>query len=315
MIVRCCCLALITMRIRIFCIALLLILSSSLDAQDGFPFPNIPSELTEPLDRRDYLLQHYWDKYDFTDSLLAENVSVTEQGMSDFLFLLGDESLSTTIRLASIDSLCVRLVFGQNSTSKISELVEDYLYEPESPVYNEPLYAEFLSAFMDCDAFGELDKLRFGYYHSLVSRNQVGSVATAFEYFTPEGKPRSFPSSVITETAPPLTLLIFYDPDCQYCHRIITALSKDGLVSVALSQGQLQILAIYAGSDTEHWQRELPNLPSEWSYGCDHGSVMRLSLYNLRDLPCLYLLDSSAHVLLKDASLSQLRNHLSGCAE
>lgn len=300
------------MHIRILFIALFLSLSFVLRAQDSFPFPSIPSELTEPSDRRDWLLQHYWDKYDFADSLLAENISVTEQGISDFLFLLGDESLPAAVRSASIDSLCAHLISGAYSTSKISSLVDDYLYEPESPVYNEPLYAEFLAAFMDCDAFGEFDKLRFGYYHSLVSRNQPGSVATSFEYFTPDGSARSFPSSV---TSAPLTLLIFYDPDCQYCHKIMSSLAKDGLVSVALSQGQLQILAIYAGSNTEHWQQDLTGLPPEWSYGCDRDSVMHLSLYNLRNLPCLYLMDSSARVLLKDASLAQLRDHLSGCDE
>ena len=299
--------------------ALLLVLMLSLPfglrSQDSFPFPDIPAGLTEPSDRRDWLLQHYWDSFDFADSLLAENTLVTEQGLVDFLYLLEDESLPDSVRVASISSLCSKFIPGQHSTVKISSLVDDYLYERESPVYNEPLYAEFLAAFLDCDAFGELDRLRFGYYRNLVSRNQPGSPATPFEYFDPDGNPHSFPSGVVSEGTAPLTLLMFYDPDCQYCHKIIDSLSEDGLLSVAISQGQLQVLAIYSGSDTHRWHRNLQGLPSEWLYGCDRGAVMRLSLYNLRSLPCLYLLDSSARVILKDASLSQLRNHLSGCAE
>ena len=38
--------------------------------QDGFPFPQIPAVLTSPEERRSYLLAHYWDEYDFADTVL-----------------------------------------------------------------------------------------------------------------------------------------------------------------------------------------------------------------------------------------------------
>ena len=38
-----------------------------------FPFPSIPSTLTEPEERKEYLLQHYWDNFDFSDSALVNN--------------------------------------------------------------------------------------------------------------------------------------------------------------------------------------------------------------------------------------------------
>ena len=47
-----------------------------------FPFPEIPSVLTSPTERKTFLLTHYWDSYNFSDTALVNNRAVTEQGWS-----------------------------------------------------------------------------------------------------------------------------------------------------------------------------------------------------------------------------------------
>ena len=46
-----------------------------------FPFPEIPSVLTSPTERKTFLLTHYWDSYNFSDTALVNNRAVTEQGL------------------------------------------------------------------------------------------------------------------------------------------------------------------------------------------------------------------------------------------
>lgn len=53
-----------------------------------FPFPEIPSVLTSPAERRTFLLTHYWDSYNFSDTALVNNRAVTEQGLVNQLSLL-----------------------------------------------------------------------------------------------------------------------------------------------------------------------------------------------------------------------------------
>ena len=43
-----------------------------------FPFPEIPSVLTSPTVRKTFLLTHYWDSYNFSDTALVNNRAVTE---------------------------------------------------------------------------------------------------------------------------------------------------------------------------------------------------------------------------------------------
>ena len=58
--------------------------------QDKFPFPAIPELLTSPDERRDYLLTHYWEQFDFADTTLVNNRDVTEQGFVNFIALLNE---------------------------------------------------------------------------------------------------------------------------------------------------------------------------------------------------------------------------------
>ena len=53
-----------------------------------FPFPEIPSVLTSPTERKTFLLTHYWDSYNFSDTALVNNRAVTEQGLVNQLSLL-----------------------------------------------------------------------------------------------------------------------------------------------------------------------------------------------------------------------------------
>ena len=56
-------------------------------AAQTFPYPQIPATLTDPAERLAYMLNHYWDGYDFSDTLLMQNRDVTEQGFVNFVAL------------------------------------------------------------------------------------------------------------------------------------------------------------------------------------------------------------------------------------
>lgn len=47
--------------------------------QTQFPFPEIPTMLTQPEERKAYLMAHYWDNFNFADTALVNNRNVAEQ--------------------------------------------------------------------------------------------------------------------------------------------------------------------------------------------------------------------------------------------
>lgn len=58
------------------------------DTVKKFTLPLIPAMLNTPELRADYLVRHYWDNMDFTDTTYINLPDVTEQAWVDFIDIL-----------------------------------------------------------------------------------------------------------------------------------------------------------------------------------------------------------------------------------
>lgn len=179
--------------------------------QADFPYPEIPDEVEEPEARMAYLLEHFWQDYAFADST-AMNREVGEQGMVDFLnFMQHADSVSTAHGAAVlVDSLAAypsALYFFEG-------LMERYLGDFDSPLYNDVVYAHLLRALPESpQRIWLLEQL---------AKNRVGSRAADILVTTSEGK-RTRLHDIKAEQ----TLLIFYDPDCRRCQRLEAQLKQE----------------------------------------------------------------------------------------
>ena len=83
------------------------------------------------------------------------------------------------------------------------------------------------------------------------------------------------------------------------------------VINQALSSGSLKILAIYPDKDIEVWKKYKDEIPSTWINGYDRSlSVREKQIYDLKAIPCLYLLDSAKTVLIKDAAFATVNQYL-----
>ena len=63
--------------------------------------PEIPDSLISPEARGDFLTEHFWDSFDFSDKSLSLDTAFMEQGFADFIAIAraaGDESLRKGMR-------------------------------------------------------------------------------------------------------------------------------------------------------------------------------------------------------------------------
>ena len=243
-----------------------------------------------------YAAEHFWDKYDWADTSKA-NMDLGEQGFSNFLFLLGRTDSLT------MDRACAAFVRGafsnRRSRDRFASLSEHYLWNPESPLRNDAVYVALLrhmaQAYGDGDSVGRdlcLFRLR------MVWKNLPGSVATDFVYIDREGRSRR-----MSETESPYTLLVFYSPDCEHCEKILPQL----LVSPALRNPRVRVLAVFPDADTEKWRMTRYEMPPNWTDGYSpEGEISAEALYYIPATPSFYLLDSDKRVLLKDPSPDRL---------
>ena len=90
-----------------------------------FPFPEIPTMLTQPEERKAYLMAHYWDNFNFADTALVDNRNVAEQGVADYLAILADGTLTEEQVKGSLDGFCKGMEAQEHARKVFLQMMED----------------------------------------------------------------------------------------------------------------------------------------------------------------------------------------------
>lgn len=270
----------------------------------SFPFPAIPEVLTSSEDRKAYLLTHYWEQFDFADTTLVNNRDVTEQGFVNFIALLADGTTPEELTRESLANWCAGFVGKEHARQVLTQTADDYLFNPNSPFYNEGLYGMYLEALLS--KLPQTDAMRSAYRFKLelVRRNNVGDKATDFVYYLSDGSRHTLAATPVKSNR---LLLMFYDPECESCHEVLLQMAADTALAEAVRTGKLSVLAVYTEGNDEAWRKALPDMPEGWMVGTDREAVKGGALYDLKAMPSLYLLDGQKTVLLKDAAYEKIR--------
>lgn len=278
--------------------------STVVQQQAQFPFPEIPATLTEPEARKAWLLTHYWDQFSFADTTLVNNRDVTEQGFVNFIALLLDGTTPEELARESLKNWCAGFIGEAHARRVLTKTADDYLFNPNSPFYNEALYGLYLETMLG--VLPQTDAVRSSYQFKLelVRRNNPGDRATDFTYYLPDSTHRTLAA---TPAKNDRLLLVFYDPECESCHEVLQQMAADASLAAAVQSGRLSVLAVYTEGNEEAWRKALPDMPRGWTVGTDREAVKQGALYDLKAMPSLYLLDGQKRVLLKDAAYEQIR--------
>lgn len=266
------------------------------EQEEMFPFPEIPEVLTDPDERRSYLLSHYWDCYDFTDTVLLHHADVTEQGLVNYVALVASHADRGEADRA-VDGFCRKMAVGKEAREVFASLLEKYLYDPMSPLRNDLLYVRFLDGLLAYAPQGDILRDRWRFYKDLAGKNNPGQAAENFTYYRPDGT-----AQTLYGTRAGLLLVLFYDPECENCHATMQAMKDSETLSGAVRNGHVTVLAVYTEGNPAAWREELSGLPSDWLVGTDREFIKKQSLYDLKAMPTLYLLDADKRVLLKDVA-------------
>lgn len=270
-----------------------------------FEMVSVPTLITEPEKRAEYLVQHYWDKFDFKDTAYVHLPEVTEQALSDYLNTLqyttpevASASLKQTMKRAEADSTMFAYFAG---------VYEKYLYDPNSPMRNEELYIPILQAVIESPIVDEAHKIRPAHLLELALKNRRGEPATDFTYTLADGR-----TGTLGKVKSDYVLLYFYNPDCSACKEITDQLAVSPLIGEWTKGGKLKILAVYTDEDLDAWKNHLPYMPASWINAYDKNIVLKNDeMYDLKAIPTLYLLDKDKKVLLKDATFGEVESYLS----
>ncbi len=301
-------------HIQIFLAIALLVTACGPKGKEAFkplPFPEVPvpGMMTEASDIAEYVAMNCWNgitdpSRDYPcDSSMVSGVSLAavEQRFADWtsvLDLLPREKADKAVaRLYEKAVECERTDSSSNVFDTFSMLAGKYFYDPNSPFRNEDHYHVFARMMASCDLVEPVLRDKYEYETRMTGMNRAGTVAADFRFSDRNGRMRN-----LHGIEAPMTLLFFSNPGCDACMDIINVLKGEPRIAQMIAGGRLAVLNMYIDEDLQAWKEYMPVYPEEWYNGFDPDFVLRGdSIYNVRAIPSLYLLDRDKRVILKDA--------------
>lgn len=270
-----------------------------------FRLPEIPSILTSPEARADFLVNHYWDNVDFTKAINPNNKDVIEQAWVDYCDVLNYVPLITAQKV--MKSTVAGINSNKQNLNFITDLAEKYLYNPNSPMRNEEFYIPVLEAMIESSLLSQTEKIAPKAKLQLAQKNRIGTQAADFTYTLASGKQQT-----LYNTSAEYILVYFNNPGCHACLETIMQLKHAPIINQLIDKKQLTILSFYPDEELAEWKKHYKDYPSQWINSYDNTqTVQKKNLYDLKAIPTLYLLDRNKKVLLKDATTQAIEQYLS----
>lgn len=266
----------------------------------GFQLPEVPVMLNTPELRAVYVTQHYWDHFDFRDTVYIHLPDITEQAAVNFMDILRLVSPDDALKALAI--LAEKATVEPKMLDYFWTTLSRYWHDPNSPMKNEDLFILLCKGMEQTPNVPEYIKDRAIYERVMAEKNRVGTQAADIVYTLASGQ-----QGRLHALKAPYTLVFFHNPDCHTCAEIKQAMQQSLLLKDKISKGQLKVLTIYPDEDVALWRSHLNEMSKEWINAYDKGQVLSLEgRYHLASIPSFYLLDQDKKVLLKDADWNEV---------
>ncbi len=277
----------------------------------ALPFPETvpPAMMEDPLDRAEYMALNMWNAIldpsrsypcdsAYVSGVRREDVEQKFANWTQILGAIGMPAAEKAVgRLYDKALACERKDTSSNVFETFRNLVDKYLFDPNSPLRNEDFYGVYAARLAECDLIPVEMRDKYARDARLCALNKVGTKAADFRFADARGRIHT-----LYGINAPYTLLFFSNPGCGACMDIINVLKGEPAIARMIADGVIAVLNIYIDEELDEWRSYMPVYPEEWYNGFDPDFIIRNeTLYNVRAIPSLYLLDKDKKVLLKDA--------------
>ena len=207
------------------------------DSRPRVFLPAIAPSSLSPDERRDYLRVHYWDRFDFTDTLFTVRADTLQmvEAYARYIALISDRPTDGS----PIDSLMRRASSSRKMLDYFSMLAEQVLHDPNSPLRNDEFYIPVLQAQLRSPWYDEYERIAPQYDLEMAMQNRLGHQANDFRYTLASGA-----SGNLYGLHAEYVLLFINNPGCPMCREIREAITSSPMLSEMIERGRLKVLAI-----------------------------------------------------------------------
>lgn len=287
-------------------------------AQQSFPYPAIPDTLRSVEQRAGYLSEHYWDNYNFADTLLLKSKEVTEQGFVNFIDILNRFNLDNASKGVAHKDIAQKGITRKDITQKDiaqKDIVRKDITQKDitqKGIAQKGIACFTRKAFSNAAAKERFKNLIEHYFEDQLSPVRNDRVYLMFleemknsPCFDETEKERiafkikttnkNLPGDIainfkfkdengkehqLSDYKDQKVILYFYDPDCENCHEVSAWLKQQTIPA------DIKVLKMVADNHISY-------------------------IYSLKNMPTIFLLDKENKVILKDCTAQELIENIS----
>lgn len=271
------------------------------DSRDGVESPAVfipalaPASMSKQ-QQTQYLREHYWDKFDFADTLLLSRID-KERMTTAFAVYVG-AYVPDSLAYRYLPRLMHRASESKRMYTYFLDLAEVVLHDPNSPLRSDEKYIPVLESAVQSKWLDEYERMPYEWDLTLARKNRVGRQANDFTYTL-----RSGAQHRMYDIEADFLLLFFSNPECEMCQQLREQISSSPMLTQLQERGELRVLVVYPDEDLQSWREHLKDYPQSWICAYDkQQSLLKQSLYDMKAIPALYLLDSQKRVMAKDCT-------------
>lgn len=277
--------------------------------QERIFIPALAPAAVSPEGRMAYMNEHYWDRFDFADTLFIAEVDTMR--MLTAMAVYVRNYVPDSLAVGSMSRLMARASASRRMFGYFMMLAEKVLHDPNSPLRNDELYIPVLEAAVGSDLLDKYEKMPYGYDLDMARQNRIGHEANDFVYTLASGR-----TSRMHDIESDYLLLFISNPGCPMCRDVRDQIAASPMLNELAERGRLKVLVMYPDEDLEAWRKHRDDYPASWINAYDNGTVIsKQRLYDLKAIPALYLLDAGKRVMAKDCTDVELVERLIASAE
>jgi len=283
----------------------------TLGKQVKLPKENILKTKQDTLNAVQFIKRHYWDDVPFNDDRLLYTPFFENKIDTYYKYYVSPVSDSV------INALQYMLLYARTGKEMYPYLLLKFTnqyFNPQHAGQNKVLLYLFNNFFLRGDTTllnPAAKKMLFDRVYQLMA-NEVGDKAPPLDMTDISGKPVS-----LYNISSPYTLIVFWDPTCPHCQKELPRI--DSIYRVKWKTLGVKIYCMNVNGGLINEMRNYVNskhFNNDWifAYQTDEaqqaiakqGVPNYLQLYDIADIPTLYLLDAEKHIIAKDLNIEQL---------
>ncbi len=257
-----------------------------------FEYPIAPEELSEFTEKCDWLAENFWNNWNVKSKDAVDQVKLNH----------AFNTYATTCQYAAkdkvnaaLDKLLKSLQKNPTLLFQFTKAAEESIYGPRAEVWIDELYVKILKSALANKKFPKSRRPRYEEQLKQLENTLIGGTPAMFEFKRANGDDaRYFPMSTPT-------LIIFGDPGCDDCRMSRLRMEANVTFSKAVTDGKLNVLYIIPDAEPG-WEKETELYPKSWSVG---ASDTISGIYDLRNTPDIYLIDSDGKIVAKHIGTMQ----------